>query len=98
MELLESRQTHQFLSLEASDEAKRPQYDREAHEEGRQIKAIENGFAEAVGPEAVDALGQIRAKRYDDFNSAGKLAPDGYRYRGFSLPGVPEQPIPRSRT
>jgi hypothetical protein len=98
MELLESRQTNEFLSLEASDEAKRPQYGREAHEEGMQITAIENGFAEAVGPEAVDALRQTRAKRYDDFSNAGELAPEGYRYRGFSLRGVPDQPIPRQHT
>ena len=50
MEMLESRRTSDFISLESHDEAKREKYGRIAQEERTQVKAIEDAFAEAVGP------------------------------------------------
>jgi hypothetical protein len=95
MEALKQCSTHNFLSLEGSDEAKREKYGQEAHEDGLRAGAIENAFAEAVGPEAVEKLRQIRAKEHDSFSKAGELAPDGYRY-GLSRRGEPERPTPRT--
>lgn len=93
MATLSSRETHRFLALEGKHE-KREGYERDAHEESMQLKAIEDAFAEAIGADAVERLRQIRAKKYDDFSYAGELAPDGYRYRGFSPRGEPERPAP----
>lgn len=94
MEALRSNSTRNFLSAESDDEAKREKYGREAWEDKMQLTAIEDAFAEAVGPEAVARLGEIRAKEYDSFNDAGELAPDGYRYPFFTPRGEVERPIP----
>jgi hypothetical protein len=97
MELLEAKESSSFLSLEGRDEASREKYGRQAEEEKIQLAAIEDAFAEAISPEAVEKLREIRAKEWDSFNDAGELAPDGYRYLGFTN-GKIEQPIPRKAT
>jgi hypothetical protein len=95
MEMLETSRTSNFLSLESRDEAAREKYGREAEEEKVQLAAIEDVFAEGIGPEAVEKLREIRAKEYDSFSDAGELAPDGYRYMNFGLRGVSNDPVPR---
>lgn len=95
MELLEARETSNFLSAEGSDEAKRSEYGRRAWEEKTQLEAIEDAFAEAMGAEAVEKLRQIRAKDVLSFSSMGELAPDGYWYPGFAPRGGVEKPLPR---
>jgi hypothetical protein len=79
MELLVSRETNRFLGLETDDEGKREEYLRGAYEEAVQIASIESGFAEAISPQAVETLRQIRARPSDDFSYSGELAPEGYR-------------------
>lgn len=95
MEALRHRATNRFLSMESTSEQKQAQYARQVQEETMQIMAIEDAFAEAIGPDAVKTLSQIRAKEYDSFSSSGELAADGYRYLGYSPRGEPEKPIPR---
>lgn len=97
MALLNSRATHRFLGLEASDKSKGEKYLREAQEEAVQIASIENGYAELIGPPAVEALRQTRERPYDDFSREGELAPEGHMFLGFSPTGEPEQPIPRDK-
>jgi hypothetical protein len=98
MEVLRRSSTSAFLSRESGDEAQRERYGREAHEQKMRTVAIEDAFAEAIGPEAVERLREIREKKYDSFSASGELAPDGYRYWGFSVPGIPEQPVPRLKS
>ena len=97
MELLEARKTSNFLALESDDDTERQKYDRQAEEQKLQLRAIEDAFAEAVGANALDKLREMRAKEWDSFNDAGELAPDGYRYRGFTR-GRAEEPVPRETT
>lgn len=94
MEALAHHATSSFLAAEAADETKRHKHEKSMDEERRQIVSIEDAFAEAIGPEAVGQLREIRAKKWDNFNDQGDVAPDGYRYRGFTR-GEPEEPIRR---
>lgn len=77
METLEDRETCRFLAAEGSDQAKRDEYDVRADEAHRQVIAIEDAFAHATGPDAVEKLRDIRSREYDSFSNAGELAPDG---------------------
>jgi hypothetical protein len=96
MEALEQRGASRFLALDGSDQATRDKYATLEEEEHRQIVGIEDAFAHAIGPVAVEKLQDIRLKRYDSFSEAGDLAPDGYRF-GVSWPGQPEKPVPRDQ-
>jgi len=108
MHALEMSRLHSFLSAESSNETKREQYERDEYEERVQIAAIEDAFAEAVGPEAVETLRQIRLMEWDSFSEAGQLAPDGHYFpgwpygelswpRGKPLPPPPPRPNAASR-
>ena len=72
-----------FLSEESGEEAKREQYAEEAHATSLATWAIEDAFAHAVGPEAVETLRQLRARDYRDFSYEGRLAPDGHYFSGW---------------
>lgn len=95
IEALEHSATSQFLALEGSDQATRHKHEKYYEEEKRQLVAIEDAFAHAAGPDAVERLRNIRSKKYDSFSIAGELAPDGYRF-GISLPGILETPSKRA--
>jgi hypothetical protein len=96
MELVRSRATANYFWQESSDEPKRDIHEVEAEEHKLRLKAIEDGFAHAIGPEAVETLRVIRAKQYDDFSQQGELGPDGYRFRGIALSLAEfEKPVPR---
>lgn len=95
MEALRHRATSRFLRMESTNEQNQARYAHDVQDETMQITAIEDAFAEAIGPDAVTTLSQIRAKDYDSFSRSGELAADGYRYPGYSPRGEPEQPVPR---
>jgi hypothetical protein len=65
MEMLETSRTSNFLSMESRDEAAREKHELQAEEEKVQLAAIEDAFAEAIGPEAVEKLRQIRGAEHD---------------------------------
>jgi len=86
MEMLETSRTSNFLSLESRDEAAREKHGRQAEEEKVQLVAIEDAFAEAIGPEAVEKLREIRAKTWDSFSDEGELGVEGqYRIPSYLL-------------
>jgi len=95
MELLQSKETCSFLGAEADGDDVKDRYGREEREDLLRLTAIEDAFAAAAGPEAVEVLGQMRAKEYDAFSVEGELAPDGYRWRIYYPPNVPREPVPR---
>jgi hypothetical protein len=96
MDLVQSRESTHFLASEAEGENGRDRCATDLRKEELHLTAIEDGFAEAVGPEAVDTLRLIRAKDLDAFSRSGELAPDGYRWRIYYPPGQPEEPVPRT--
>lgn len=95
MEALNARETSRYLAHEVSDDAKRAGYEKDSAQEHRQVVAIEDAFAQAVGPDAVERLRDIRSRDFNSFSRAGELAPDGYRF-GISLPGKPQPLVPRT--
>ncbi len=81
MSLLEGSCTSSFLSAEAKSDADREKYGKQYDEERRELEAIENAFAAQIGQEAITILTEVRLRRYDAFDRAGKnLAPDGFHY------------------
>jgi hypothetical protein len=92
IEALEASKASSYLSVELDDWAEREKYDLQAVEEKERVVAIEDAFAEAAGPEAVERLRGIRATRWDSFSDEGELAPKGHRYGGF---GDLDQLLPR---
>jgi hypothetical protein len=86
MEMLETSRTSNFLSLESRDEAAREKHARAAEEEKVQLAAIEDAFAEAIGPEAVEKLRETRARTWDSFSDEGELGVEGqYRIPSYLL-------------
>jgi hypothetical protein len=81
MELVQTQVAIGLLALKASDQSQRDAYAVEFAQIRLRRLAIEDGFAHAVGPEAIEILGGIREKRGDDFSLDGRLAPDGYSFR-----------------
>ncbi len=93
--LIEHQETTNFLSMESSDEGKRSHYSKEAWEEKKQYEMIEDGFATAIGKEAIEELRQIRQKSYDVFDRPGRdIAPAGYYYFPASLRPYTEKLMP----
>jgi hypothetical protein len=87
--LLEHQQTSNFLSLESSDETK------EAWEERKRYEMIEDGFAAAVGKEAIEELRQVRERSHDAFDRPGRnIAPAGYHYFPASIRPYTEKLVP----
>jgi len=85
MDLLDDEARAKFLSCEGKED-KRSEYDRNAHAAALEIAAIEEAFAAAIGPEAVNELGRVKSASYDAFDNTGKrpIAALGYRYNSFS--------------
>jgi hypothetical protein len=87
MGLLESQSRSSFLWLEARDETKRDTYGEEANLERKQYVAIEDGFAAAIGNEAMEELQRVREAPHDAFDRSGRkpMASIGHRYVMVSL-------------
>lgn len=96
LDLLSRSETLRFLAVESEDDRKREKHDEDFRKMAAEIDTIENGFARAIGSEAVAALAAVREKSFDQFSYEGEIAPDGHYFRGWSPKG-PEQPIPRTR-
>jgi hypothetical protein len=87
MDFLEERETSLFLAEWGKDDKKRAAYREEATVLKRKIELIENAFAIAIGPEAVEQLEHVRSSPLGAFDRSGKkpMAPIGYRYSVTSL-------------
>jgi hypothetical protein len=97
LDLLESQSTTDFLSLESSNEKKREAYGAEGWQMRQQYMAIEDGFAAAMGEEAIKELAQVRTAEYDSFDRSGRkpIAPEGFRYSLVSLHPYDEELKPK---
>lgn len=72
-------QTHyRFMWLGYSDNSEK--YESNYGKARGSVVAIEDGFANAVGQNAVAELKRIRELDIDKINDDGELAPDGYRF------------------
>lgn len=81
--LIESAKTLHFLSMESWDEKnpkKSDAYSNDARLEWMQAIAIEDGFAAAIGQDAVKELDRIRKMDFCRFDKLGHVAPDGFEY------------------
>jgi hypothetical protein len=94
--LLEAQNTASFLGSESS-EKKQEAHDEEAWRMRQQYVAIEDGFAAAVGEEALKELQRVRAAQHGSFDRSGRkpIAPDGFRYSPVSLHPYDEELKPR---
>jgi hypothetical protein len=95
MEALQASKASSYLSVELGHWTEREKYDLQAQEEKARLVAIENAFAEAAGPQAVEKLRGIRAMKWDSFSDEGEIAPKGHRYSGLGWRGDLDQLLPR---
>jgi len=79
IEALEASKASSYLSVELDHWAEREKYDLQAQEEKAKLAAIQDAFAEAIGPEAVERLRGTRAMRWDTFSDEGELVLMGHR-------------------
>lgn len=80
MAALQERRTCSYLGMESEDQAARDAYWEEGAILSRKLCAIEDGFASAIGSEAVKELKHIRSLGFNDFNHHGEKAPKGFEY------------------
>jgi len=94
---LETLKTGAFLSGKA--DRKRDLYGSEAEQSWRAKVAIEDGFAAAIGDEAVQLLRRVRAVNHNAFDRSGKkpMAPDGYYYSPITFSPYVEELKPKRR-
>jgi hypothetical protein len=59
--------------------------DRKAKEARKMFMAIEDGFAAAIGEEAIKQSQEVRSRSRDAFDASGTMAPIGYHYFGAEL-------------
>jgi hypothetical protein len=97
LNLLETHSSTSFLSGESSDEKKRDTYGAEAWHMRQQYMAIEDGFAAAMGEEAIKELAQVRVAEHGSFDRSGRkpIAPEGFRYFPVSYHPYNEELKPR---
>jgi hypothetical protein len=97
LDLIEAQSTASFLGSESSDEKKQEAHDAEAWRMRQQYMAIEDGFAAAMGEEAIKELQQVRAAPHGSFDRSGRkpIAPEGFRYSPVSLHPYDEELKPR---
>jgi uncharacterized protein YjiS (DUF1127 family) len=79
MENLENEASYRYLALEGSEE-KKDQYEADLFKSRGMVRAIEEGFAAAIGLKAVAELEVTRELPHDVFDDYGEKAPDGYYY------------------
>lgn len=80
IEALGDRNTYNFLSLESQTDEQNDHY-REKHiVASRKVFAIQDGFAIAVGEEAVKKLADVQAREFFAFTREGEMAPEGFTY------------------
>lgn len=79
MENLENEARYQYLVREG-DENKKDQSETELRKSSGMVRAMEEGFAAAIGLKAVAELSVTRELPYDEFNDYGEKAPNGYYY------------------
>ena len=98
LELLPRASTSRFLALEADGADKASAHAEEADLASRKIDFIQNAFASAVGPEAMEELRQVRERESDAFDRTGTqpMAPAGHHYFPVSINPYVEkcQPVP----
>ncbi|HVU06618.1 MAG TPA: hypothetical protein VHE10_02425 [Candidatus Paceibacterota bacterium] len=82
MYALRDAKTSHYLSMETygEDKERSDSYDQESTIAHRKAFAIEDGFAFAVGKEAVAELARIRALEFSEISRDGELAPDGMEF------------------
>jgi len=87
MYLLESESKSTFLSFETINANDKESYEQTARLERKQYVAIEDGFAAAIGDEAIQELRRVREAPHDAFDRSGRkpMAPIGYLYVPVSL-------------
>jgi len=97
LDLLESQSTTNFLAGESSNEKKQEAYGAEAWQMRQQYMAIEDGFAAAMGEEAIKELTRVRAAGHGSFDRSGRkpIAPEGFRYSPVSLHPYDEELKPK---
>jgi hypothetical protein len=85
--LLEQEDTTRFLSMEVSDEDGRESYEKEQLNEEQRYLMIEDGFAAAVGSEAIEMLKRVRQASHRSFDRSGRkpIAPPGFHYSPVSF-------------
>lgn len=98
IQLLSRSKTASFLALEENNDAKTQIYGREAESGLRSIEVIQNAFAAAIGPEAVEVLREIRSRDADAFDRSGRrpMAPMGYHYFPVSISPYAEECKPKA--
>src|SRR5262249_1013281 len=84
IEALEASKASSYLRVELDHWGEREKYDLQAQEEKGKAGGIEDAFAEAIGPEAVERLRGTRAMRWDSFSDEGELVLMGNRPGGFA--------------
>jgi len=87
MYLLESESKSTFLSFETINANDKESYEQTARLERKQYVAIEDGFAAAIGDEAIQELLRVREAPIGAFDRSGRkpMAPIGYLYVPVSL-------------
>lgn len=83
---IEERATCHYLNMETSEDEspeKVSSYRERAFMASQKIQAIEDGFASAIGKEAVEELRRLREindNSFGKFDKFGNLAPEGFEY------------------
>ena len=87
LDLLAPQKTVSFLSAEATDEKNRESYGKDSCKMRQQYIAIEDGFAAAIGKEAIAELERVRGAAHSSFDRSGikPMAPEGFHYFPVSL-------------
>ena len=91
MTSLEDRSTSNFLSLESEDETESEEYRDEHISASKKVFAIENGFADLMGDDAMAVLEKARSLSFSDVDIHGNLAPEG---KQFDAEGNLQERIP----
>jgi hypothetical protein len=97
MYLLESESTSRFLSFGSINANDKESYEQTARLEYKQYVAIEDGFAGAIGNEAIEELRRVREAPHDAFDRSGRkpMASIGYSYVPVSLRPYDEELRPQ---
>ena len=97
LDLLDSESRTSWLSGESRDEKKQEAYGAEAWQMRQQYMAIEDGFAAAMGEEAIKELAQVRAAEHGSFDRSGRkpMAPEGFHYFPVSFHPYEEELKPK---
>jgi len=80
MEALQDGHSSNYLYLEAKNEEEGSSHRKESIMMAKKARAIEDGFASAIGKEAVAELGRIRGLEWGRISAEGELAPEGFEF------------------